>query len=110
MANSGRLRAQTLALVQDWLTRLGSNARITPVIDLNQHWAVDQHDPPDPMREQVQLRDQHCAFPYCTIPATRTDLDHTKAHDPHRPPRTTNPHNPPPLYPPTHRMKTLPTA
>src|SRR3546814_20882930 len=60
VVDAGRLGAQLLSLVQDWLTRLGSNARITPVIDLNQHWAVDQHDPPDPMREQVPLRDQHC--------------------------------------------------
>src|SRR3546814_14025317 len=57
VVDAGRLGAQLLSLVQDWLTRLGSNARITPVIDLNQHWAVDQHDPPDPMREQVQLRE-----------------------------------------------------
>src|SRR3546814_9908127 len=107
VVDAGRLGAQLLSLVQDWLTRLGSNARITPVIDLNPHWAVDQPDPPAPMRDQVQLRDQHCVFPYCTIPATRTDLDHIKAYDPHGPPGQTNPDNLACLCRGHHRMKTF---
>ncbi|NYG60132.1 hypothetical protein BJ980_003055 [Nocardioides daedukensis] len=107
VVDAGRLGAQLLSLVQDWLSRLGSNARITPVIDLTETWAVDQHDPPDRMREQVQLRDQHCVFPYCTITANRTDLDHIDAYDPHGPPGQTNPDNLACLCRSHHRMKTF---
>ncbi len=36
---------------------------ITPVLYLNRQCAVDGHDVPEAMREQVIQRDKHCVFP-----------------------------------------------
>ena len=44
--------------------------------------AVDQHDPPAWMRELVELRDGHCVFPRCTVPAKACDKDHITAYLP----------------------------
>ena len=33
----------------------------------------------------VRLRDQHCTFPHCAMPATRCDLDHIARFYHHRP-------------------------
>lgn len=53
---------------------------VKPVIDL----AADQCAPgyaiPDRIREQVELRDRTCVFPWCTRPADRCDLDHVIAY------------------------------
>ena len=38
--------------------------------------AVDQHDPPEAMRETVVLRDAHCVFPGCRRDSRTCDLDH----------------------------------
>ena len=37
---------------------------------------MDQHDPPDAMRETVILRDAHCVFPGCRRDSRACDLDH----------------------------------
>ena len=58
-----KLGPATLDLIRTWLQ--DSKARIQPVLDLNRTDAVDQHDPPPWMREQVILRDRHCVFPWC---------------------------------------------
>ena len=63
------------------------------VIDLNRDGAVDQHDPPDWMRTQVQERDKTCVFPHCSVDAERCDLDHIVAYVEDGPPGQTNPHN-----------------
>ena len=57
--------------------------------------AVDQHDPPPRMREQVILRDRHCVFPWC---GTRRPTLGPRPHHPLRPARrrrTTGPDQPP---------------
>ncbi|MDZ8200432.1 DUF222 domain-containing protein [Microbacterium sp. SSW1-59] len=38
---------------------------------------VDRYQPSNEMRRTLRIRDQHCRFPACRQPATRTDLDHT---------------------------------
>jgi hypothetical protein len=107
IVDGGKLGPQTLTQLKAWLASCGSDARITPVVDLNREWAVDEHDPPDPMREQVVLRDEHCVFPYCTIDARRCDLDHIVAYDPDGPPGQTSPSKLAPLCRSHHRMKTF---
>ncbi|MDT0201284.1 HNH endonuclease signature motif containing protein [Nocardioides sp. AE5] len=89
-----------------WLRDLGTNARVTPVIDTNRDWAVDHHDPPETMREQVILRDRHCVFPWCTVDARNCDLDHIEPYDEHGPPDQTRPDNLAPLCRRHHLAKT----
>ena len=56
----------------------GTAAKITvnPVIDLNRCAPVDRYTPPADMVAQVELRDRHCVFPWCTRPARKCDKDH----------------------------------
>ena len=74
--------------------------QVLPVLDLNRTDAVDQHDPPPWMRQQVILRDQHCIFPWCGRDARSCDLDHIVPYVPPvegGPPGQTNPQNLAPL-------------
>ena len=94
----------TSALIRDWLT--GSRVTVTPVLDPDRGDPVDAHDPPEWMREQVILRDQHCVFPDCRRAARRCDLDHIDPYDPLGPPGQTRPENLAPLCRRHHRAKT----
>ena len=47
-----------------------------PVIDLNTPLTHDGYEVPDRIAEHVQLRDEHCVFPWCTRAARRCDTDH----------------------------------
>ena len=70
---------------------------------------VDQHDPPEWMRELVILRDRECVFPYCHKDARACDLDHIEAYvemDDGGPPGQTRPDNLAPLCRRHHRAKT----
>ena len=103
-----KLGPATLDLIRTWLQ--DSKASIQPVLDLNRCDAVDQHDPPPRMREQVILRDRHCVFPWCGRDARRSDLDHTVPYvppDEGGPPGQTNPQNLAPLCRRHHRAKTF---
>ena len=103
-----KLGPATLDLIRTWLQ--DSKATIQPVLDLNRSDAVDQHDPPPWMREQVILRDRHCVFPWCGRDARRSDLDHTVPYvppDEGGPPGQTNPQNLAPLCRRHHRAKTF---
>ena len=87
-----------------------SKATIRPVLDLNRTDAVDRHDPPPWMREQVILRDRHCVFPWCGRDARTADLDHITPYvptDEGGPPGQTNPQNLAPLCRRHHRAKTF---
>ena len=69
----------TIERIEAWLARhtaAGGRVRVTPVIDLAREDAVDRHDPPPWMAEQVRLRDPQCVFPYCQTHARDCDLDH----------------------------------
>ena len=107
-----RLGAATTRLLTDWLTRYahaGAKITLRPVLDLATEWSVDQHDPPDPMREQVLLRDAHCVFPGCTHDSRNCDLDHITEYLPMNdggPPGQTRPGNLAPLCRTHHRAKT----
>jgi hypothetical protein len=106
-------RLLTAAQVAQWCGR-PDTARITvkPVIDLNQHHAVDAYEIPDRIAERVRLRDKTCVHPYCHRPARRADLDHIDPYiqmdDPDEggPPGQTSTANLAPLCRLHHRMKT----
>ncbi len=113
------LGAATTTLLQDWLTRFaeaGAEIIVRPVLDLNTSTgkhsaaiAVDQHDPPQWMREIVLLRDAHCVFPACRRDSRSCDLDHITEYlptDDGGPPGQTRPDNLAPLCRTHHRIKT----
>jgi hypothetical protein len=103
-----KLGPATTDLIRAWLS--DSTATIRPVLDLNRTDAVDEHDPPPRMREQVILRDRHCMFPWCGRDARLTDLDHIVPYvppDEGGPPGQTNPQNLAPLCRRHHRAKTF---
>ncbi|CAM3379157.1 HNH endonuclease signature motif containing protein [Nocardioides dubius] len=112
LADTDRLGPVLIEQLTDWLQRHGSIATITPVIDLNRTGAVDRHDPPAWMAEQVRLRDQHCVFPHCTRSSADADLDHIDPYDAgtnelRGPPDQTNPENLAPLCRRHHLAKTF---
>jgi len=107
-----RYGAMTLGLVEQWLRR--RDVTVVPVLNMDAEHAVDGHDPPPAMREQVILRDGHCQAPHCTRPARACDLDHVEPYvppddldelDPRRRGQTT-PANLQALCRRHHRMKT----
>jgi Domain of unknown function (DUF222)/HNH endonuclease len=100
-----RLGPATRAKIISWL-RLSGAAVVTPVIRQDRVDAVDTHDPPWWMAEQVILRDQTCRFPYCTRDARSCDLDHIVAYHPDGPPGQTRPDNLAPLCRRHHNAKT----
>ncbi len=95
---------RTPVLVEQLRQWCGTAGQITvrPVRDLADHTPVDSYETPDRHREQVELRDHHCVFPWCTRPAERCDLDHVVAH----PRGPTCPCNLAPLCRRHHRHKT----
>ena len=42
--------------------------------------AVDRYRPSEQQRRHLTIRDQHCRFPGCRMPAKRCDVDHTTDH------------------------------
>lgn len=100
-----RFGPSTIARIKEWVGH--GRVTIQPVLDLNAMWAVDRHDPPPRMREQVILRDPHCVFPHCNRDSRGLDLDHIRPYDPDGPPGQTNPDNLAPLCRRHHRAKTF---
>ena len=111
-ASIEKLGAATTQLLTDWLTRFaaaGTKITLRPVLDLASDQAVDQHDPPEAMRETVVLRDAHCVFPGCRRDSRACDLDHITEYLPMEdggPPGQTRPANLAPLCRTHHRVKT----
>ena len=102
-----KLGPATLDKIREWVGH--SQVSIRPVLDLASTDSVDEHDPPEWMREIVILRDGHCVFPWCTVDARATDLDHIVPYvpmDQGGPPAQTNPHNLACLCRRHHRCKT----
>ena len=102
-----RLGPVLLETIRDWVAR--SEATVTPVLDLAREWAVDGHDVPPRMREQVTLRDRHCVFPWCHTDARVCDCDHIVPYvplDEGGPPGQTAPEKLAPLCRHHHRCKT----
>src|SRR5690606_13801464 len=112
-ADIERLGPITLDRLSEWLTRPGGIAstkiNLRPVIDTNTDAAVDQHDPPEWMREAMILRDPTCVFPGCVNSARRADADHIVPYvplDEGGPPGQTCLANLAPLCRSHHRLKT----
>jgi hypothetical protein len=99
-----RFGPATIARIKEWVGH--SRVTVQPVLDLNATWAVDRHDPPPRMRQQVILRDPHCVFPHCGRDSRGLDLDHIRPYDPDGPPGQTHPDNLAPLCRRHHRAKT----
>jgi hypothetical protein len=75
-------RLLLLEQIQSWIGDSRTQVTIKPVIDLNQNLSAPGYKIPDRIREQVILRDRTCAYPYCTRPARKADVDHIKEYDP----------------------------
>jgi hypothetical protein len=99
-----KLGPATIARIKEWVGH--SRVSVRPVLDLARTDAVDEHDPPEWMRELVILRDQHCVFPWCSRDARACDLDHLDPYDEDGPPGQTRPENLAPLCRRHHRCKT----
>ncbi|WP_141267249.1 HNH endonuclease signature motif containing protein [Pimelobacter simplex] len=89
--------------IREWLTQPGMSVTVRPVIDVAGHVPVTAYEIPDRHRQQVELRDHTCRFPYCTRAAMRCDLDHATPHGRGGP---TCPCNLVPLCRRHHRAKT----
>lgn len=96
-----RLGPLSVQRIKDWVGH--SAVTVVPVIRMDRTDAVDRHDPPAWMREQVILRDQHCVFPWCATDARSCDLDHVIPYDDGG---ATSPLNLAPLCRHHHRAKT----
>ncbi len=100
----------TTGQIAEWCARDDTTrVSVKPVLDLAAYTAVDAHDPPAAMAEQVRLRDRTCVHPWCQRPAGGCDLDHLIPYIPLEeggPPGQTNPLNLAPLCRLHHRMKT----
>jgi hypothetical protein len=73
----GRRLAAPLAAVEQWLAEVapGTKIHVTPVVDANEHIAVDRYEVPPGLARQVDETQHVCAFPYCGRRG-RYDLDH----------------------------------
>src|SRR3954451_17049554 len=67
--------------VKDWCSTAGTKVSIRPVIDLNDNLVTDSYTPTPRMREQAVLTNPVCAFPRCSRPSRRLDLDHIQPWD-----------------------------
>ncbi|MDP3892245.1 HNH endonuclease signature motif containing protein [Nocardioides sp.] len=90
--------------IRDWCGRTDTALRVLPVIDLNDHVAVDRYEIPDRLKTRIDLLHGTCIFPFCTRPARRCDHDHTI---PHAAGGATCDCNLTPLCRRHHRLKTL---
>ncbi len=98
------------AAVERWISELapGVRVKITPIINLNDHDAVDEHEAPAHITVRVDQRDHVCVFPYCTRRA-RFDRDHIEPYldpDDGGPPGQTSDLNLAKLCRYHHRVKT----
>jgi hypothetical protein len=62
--------------VKAWCGRPDTQVVVKPVLDLNMCISSETDAVPDRIKEQVDLRDATCVFPWCTRPARRCDHDH----------------------------------
>ncbi|WP_193611968.1 HNH endonuclease signature motif containing protein [Nocardioides lijunqiniae] len=77
----GNTRTPVLAeTIRTWCGNPGTRVIVKPVRDLADHVHVAAYEIPDRLREQGDLVDHTCVFPWCTRPATRCDIDHAIPH------------------------------
>jgi hypothetical protein len=67
--------------IERWIGELapGVKVKVTPVVNLNDHYAVDEHEAPAHIKVRVDLRDHYCVFPWCNRRA-RADRDHIEPY------------------------------
>ena len=86
VVRDGKLGPISRAAMERWLTQLapGARIRVRPVLDLADDTAVDAHEAPPGVADQVDERDLVCQFPWCGRPARpgSTDRDHITAYVP----------------------------
>jgi hypothetical protein len=73
----------TAEQIAAWCGHPDTELVVKPVIDLADHVHVDQYEVPDRIAEPVALRDQTCAFPWCTRPARTCHPDEHDCDDDH---------------------------
>ncbi len=61
--------------VRQW-AHTAATITIRPVLDLAEAIHCDSYEVSDRLREQSELRDHTCVFPWCTLPAVNTDMEH----------------------------------
>jgi hypothetical protein len=104
VARLGSTRTPILAeTIREWCGRPDVHVTVKPVRDLIGHVHVAAYEIPDRLREPAELVDHHCAFPWCTRPAARCDIDHAIPYDQGGP---TCSCNTAPLCRGHHRLKT----
>jgi hypothetical protein len=81
----------------------GCRVRVTQVIDHRDSVPVDAYEVPDRMREQLTLAQPYEVAPFGSVPARRSDMDHTVPFARGGP---TAPHNLGPLGRTSHRSRT----
>lgn len=96
-----RLGPLSIRRIREWVGHTA--VTVVPVIRMDRTDAVEQHDPPQWMRELVVLRDRRCVFPWCDTDARACDLDHVVPYDEGGP---TDPANLAALCRRHHRAKT----
>jgi hypothetical protein len=78
----GNTRTPILAeAIRTWCGNPNTHVTVKPVRDLADHVHVAAYEIPDRLREQDELVDHHCIFPWCTRPAVRCDIDHAEPYD-----------------------------
>ncbi|WP_193607252.1 HNH endonuclease signature motif containing protein [Nocardioides lijunqiniae] len=74
----GNTRTPILAeTIRTWCGNPNTHVTVKPVRDLADHLHVAAYEIPHRLREQDELVDLTCVFPWCTRPAVRCDVDHT---------------------------------
>jgi hypothetical protein len=62
--------------IREWCGNPDAHVTVKPVRDLAGHVHVAAYEVPDRLREEDEMVDHHCVFPWCTRPAARCDIDH----------------------------------
>jgi hypothetical protein len=71
----------TAEQVRLWCGNHETHVTVEPVVDLAEHIQVDAYEASARLKQQVDLRDAVCVFPFCTRKAHRCDHDHRVDHD-----------------------------
>ncbi|KRE95326.1 hypothetical protein ASG76_06615 [Nocardioides sp. Soil774] len=76
-----RHRLLLLGQLQSWCADSRTTITVKPIIDLNTEESTPAYAVPDRLREQVDLRDRTCVFPWCGRNARACDIDHVIEFD-----------------------------
>jgi hypothetical protein len=67
--------------IERWIAELapGVKVKVTPIVNLNDHYSVDEHEAPAHIKVRVDQRDHYCVFPWCNR-RVRADRDHIDSY------------------------------